>query len=1008
MTTLPNLQKGITKDATPPLTDTIVSPISIPNGTILITTKLHNEIVDNLDQLIDYVSGDNGPNFIPQSAIADLLTDLAGKEPTLGFTPENIANKGVGNGYGGLDTGQIWLGNNGFQGGINVLDAAFEIRHINDFGKMIKFSASQISSGQTRTITIPNESTTMAGLSVAIQNWTGIHNFLNDISVEDNKFNIQNTSDSSKRIKFSASEISPSQIRTITIPDESLVMAGIDVSFQNWTGVNDFVNLISVVDTKFSITDEVDVTKNALFDVSLITPGQSSIITIPDASGTILITPMVQTLDANGNNIILNGGLIQFSDVNTTISQVGMNLEFNSIASAEYVFNIDSSPQFTVTDTIVNIHGSILQIETGRIQFNDVDTKILEFGTTLQYDVALGEKHDFRTGNFPRFSIRDSGADGEGNRIKNVGDPINNQDVVTLAYGDANYLTASSAALNDLSDVDTTGEATGSTLFKSAGDWIVLIAGSTGQVLTIAAGIPSWTTPIVGEFFGPWTNTHDAAGKQLSNLGSLTSNSVNPATLGLVRLGVSDTIEWRNVGNNDNNQISFSGNAFQILPDGVLKFSFNAFTFDMKGNELKDVSFIIDSNDNLQLDFVKVTNAVNHIRITNSITGEGALISTGGDDNNVDLILKTKGAGFLWLQETAIKLGDLGDEVQLVFQTQTANVPKLVIPNIGDTLDIFTFNDTTQTLQNKTLLSPVIDEIVDPAGKSLLRFEEVFSAVNFIAISNNITGVAPIVSAQGIDDDIDLELRPKGLGTLVILSDKIIVGSTNALDIVVNQAVAAEIGIPPITGTSDNFVTELTTQSLSNKTLITPVIDKIIDANGNTLLDFGVVGNAANFIKITNTLAGSDPVISVDGPDSNIGIEILPKGQAGIYLNTDIINMGSSVVVGLGFFDAQSANVQILLRELDGVDDFLVLEILEQTLFNKTFDNPIIENNIILNTGAGTKLGTATNQKLGFWDTTPIIQPTHIVDANGALADITTKFNALLAQLASMGLQASA
>lgn len=63
--------------------------------------------------------------------------------------------------------------------------------------------------------------------------------------------------------------------------------------------------------------------------------------------------------------------------------------------------------------------------------------------------------------------------------------------------------------------------------------------------------------------------------------------------------------------------------------------------------------------------------------------------------------------------------------------------------------------------------------------------------------------------------------------------------------------------------------------------------------------------------------------------------------------------------------------------------------------------------NIILNTTTGTKLGTNASQKLGFWNATPVVQPSHIVDADGTLADITTKFNTLLAQMATVGLQAA-
>jgi len=50
---------------------------------------------------------------------------------------------------------------------------------------------------------------------------------------------------------------------------------------------------------------------------------------------------------------------------------------------------------------------------------------------------------------------------------------------------------------------------------------------------------------------------------------------------------------------------------------------------------------------------------------------------------------------------------------------------------------------------------------------------------------------------------------------------------------------------------------------------------------------------------------------------------------------------------------------------------------------------------------------TAGVQQIGFFNTTPAGQPSHIVDADGTLADITTKFNTLLADMAALGLQAA-
>lgn len=64
--------------------------------------------------------------------------------------------------------------------------------------------------------------------------------------------------------------------------------------------------------------------------------------------------------------------------------------------------------------------------------------------------------------------------------------------------------------------------------------------------------------------------------------------------------------------------------------------------------------------------------------------------------------------------------------------------------------------------------------------------------------------------------------------------------------------------------------------------------------------------------------------------------------------------------------------------------------------------------NIIANATTGTKIGTATTQKLSFWNAAPVVQPTTIADADGTLADATTKLNSLLAKLESIGLLAAA
>lgn len=62
--------------------------------------------------------------------------------------------------------------------------------------------------------------------------------------------------------------------------------------------------------------------------------------------------------------------------------------------------------------------------------------------------------------------------------------------------------------------------------------------------------------------------------------------------------------------------------------------------------------------------------------------------------------------------------------------------------------------------------------------------------------------------------------------------------------------------------------------------------------------------------------------------------------------------------------------------------------------------------NISTDTTTGTQIGTGATQKLGFFGVTPAVQQAHIVDADGTLADVTSKFNTLLSYMETLGLLA--
>lgn len=97
------------------------------------------------------------------------------------------------------------------------------------------------------------------------------------------------------------------------------------------------------------------------------------------------------------------------------------------------------------------------------------------------------------------------------------------------------------------------------------------------------------------------------------------------------------------------------------------------------------------------------------------------------------------------------------------------------LPLLTDS-DEFTFNDHTQTLNNKTINAPMLNnpkigtELQDSAGNQLIEFISTPGAVNHFKITNQTNNNTPVFEAVGTDADIDLGLKAKGEGGVEIQS----------------------------------------------------------------------------------------------------------------------------------------------------------------------------------------------------------------------------------------------
>ena len=94
-----------------------------------------------------------------------------------------------------------------------------------------------------------------------------------------------------------------------------------------------------------------------------------------------------------------------------------------------------------------------------------------------------------------------------------------------------------------------------------------------------------------------------------------------------------------------------------------------------------------------------------------------------------------------------------------------------------------------------------------------------------------------------------------------------------------------------------------TTKTLTNKTLTAPKIADggfIADANGNEAIVLQTASSAVNAIEITNAATGGAVVIGAMGDDSNVDIDISPKGTGEVNIAQDNLNYGGTAVTATG------------------------------------------------------------------------------------------------------------
>jgi hypothetical protein len=121
-------------------------------------------------------------------------------------------------------------------------------------------------------------------------------------------------------------------------------------------------------------------------------------------------------------------------------------------------------------------------------------------------------------------------------------------------------------------------------------------------------------------------------------------------------------------------------------------------------------------------------------------------------------------------------------------------------------------------------------------GQEQLRVAHTASAVNYVQVTGAATGGRPVISAQGSDAAVQLQITAKG-GSSIVFS-----GNAN-----------------------------------------------------NTTFGIGHVSSSTNYLNVAPSIAGAAPILSSQGTDTNIDLTLTPKGTGNVRFGTYTASMALTV-----------------------------------------------------------------------------------------------------------------